>query len=902
MDRSSLALVTDREAEVLSQLAAGRSNAQIAGVLHISVRTVETHVSSLLRKLGASGRAELAQLAGPQASEPVGRPGLVVGLPSGRGTFVGRQADRDAVLSALDDCRLVSVVGPGGMGKTRLAAIVASETERQFPAGAAFVDLVPVQPGLVAEAVASVLDVSELPGQELSRAIAGHLGAGRFLLVLDNCEHLIDDVGALIGALLDHCPHLTVFATTRQRLGLPDERVVHLGPLPAEPDGVRLFLDRARSGDPDLELDRPVVADICEHLDGMPLAIEIAAARAPSLGQDGLRAAIGDQVRLLRGARGVAARHESLDAVMDWSYDLLDEEERSMLRGLSVFAGSFDLAAAASVGGAPDDVTAADLLGRLVDHSLVVRATSAGSTRWRLLETVRAFAEARLGEAERTDLNARHLTWAIATSTRLEESLEGAWVSDFDAVVDDLRGALARASDGPDAAARRLARSLAHLAFARGYHREARQHYLAAARLTADDREAFDDIRTGADVAIAGSDSPAGIELLMLAAERVGGRGNEAAGAWASAVETQIRFGYEYGSDGMPEQRSELLTTARREADPDDPVVQALIAIARAWHEGGLVRTDLAQTAVSDARDSGDRIVTLRALDVLSATLINQGRLKDALEVAGDRLSVVGDLPRHLPAAATEISDTFHVAINIAVSTGELEVASDFLDRAEVEDPTSNPYVTIPRRIAVFVLTGRYAEAVEQGDELWRAWQRDGTDRRWLAPAFNLTALAHGLSDDGRFDQWRDRTSMVAMADSAPTDWMTTRVAFVDARTALHTGDLGAARQLVENTFATSPDGDGRSDAYARATGAELAVAAGLADAEERISAAGRYAEQNRWAAATLARARGRLHGNREELEAAATAYGQIGAEFERAYTLELMGQEGLTYAGKDGR
>ncbi len=892
MARSSAALVTDREAEVLTQLAAGRSNAQIANVLHISVRTVETHVSSLLRKLDASDRRQLAELAGPQVSAPAGRPGLVVGLPNGRGTFVGRQADRDAVLGALDDGRLVSVVGPGGMGKTRLAAVMAAETQGQFPAGAVFVDLVPVRPGLVAEAVASALDVSELPGQELIRTIAGHLGSGRFLLILDNCEHLIDDVGAVIGALLDQCPHLTVLATTRLRLGLPDERLVQLGPLPAEPDGVRLFLDRARAGDPDLELDRVVVADICDHLDGMPLAIEIAAARAASLGQDGLRAAIGDQVRLLRGARGVAARHASLTAVMDWSYDLLEEDERSMLRGLSVFAGSFDLESAASVTGVPSQIAAADLLGRLVDHSLVVRVTSAGATRWLLLETVRAFADATIGEAEQAELTARHLTWAIGTATRLEESLEGSWVSDFDAVVDDLRAALARTPAEPGAASRRLARCLAHLAFARGNNREARQHYLAAADRAADDREAFDDLRTAADVAIAGSDTPIGIELLTLAADRVGGQGNDAASAWAAAVETQIRFGYEYGTDGLPEHRSELLTAAEREADPKDPVVGALIATARAWHEGGLLRTDLAQTALSMARESKDPIVTLRALDVLSATMVKNGRLQDALEVAHDRLGLVGDLSWHVPAAATEISDTFHVAINVAVATGELAVASEFLDRADVDDPRANPYATIPRRIAVLVFTGHYEAAIEQGDELWQAWQRDGTARRWLAPAFNLTALAHGLTDDhDQFEQWRTRTATVAMADSTPTDWMTARLAFVDARMALHTGDLAAAAELVEGTFAASPVGDGRSDGYARATGAELAAAAGLSDAEERISAAAPYAEENRWAAATLARARGRLHDSREELEAAAAAYGQIGAESERAYTFDLIAQ-----------
>jgi predicted ATPase/DNA-binding CsgD family transcriptional regulator len=889
MDRSSLPSVSDREAEVLGHLAAGRSNAQIAHVLHISVRTVENHVSSLLRKLGAGDRHELAALAGPQASVPGGGPGQVAGLPRGRSTFVGRQPDRAAIVGALDDHRLVSVVGPGGMGKTRLATVVAAESARGFAAGAAFVDLVPVRPGLVAEAVASVLGVSELPDQEVSGTIAGHLGTGRFLLMLDNCEHVVDEVGTLVGTLLDRCPHLVVLATSRERLGLPDERLVRLGPLPTDPDGVRLFLDRARAGDPDLELDREVVADICDHLDGMPLAIEIAAARASSLGQDGLRAAISDHVRLVNGARGVPPRHTSLNTVMDWSYDLLDDAERSMLRGLSVFAGSFDLASVAWVTGAPDTAAAADLLGRLVDSSLVVRATTTGSTRWRLLETVRAFADAKTRGAERSDLVARHLRWAIGTATRLEEALDGSWLTEFDAVVDDLREAFARSPAAPDPAGRELARKLAHLTFARGYLREARELYVAAAARAADDGQAFDDLRDAADVAIAGSDVQAGVDLLMLAARRVGDHGNDAAAAWAAAVETQVRFGYEYRGAGAPDHRSELLEAARREADPDDPVVTALIATARAWHEGGLRRTDPARTAVAGARASGDPIVTLRALDVLSATLIEQGRLHDALEVAGDRLSLLRGLPRHRPAAATEISDTFQVAINLAVSTGELAIAGEFLDRAEVEDPTSNPYIAIPRRIAVLALTGRFAAAIDQGAELWDAWRRDGTDRRWLAPAFNLVALAHGLSGDGQHGEWLERTSMVAMADRVPTDWMTVRAAFVRARIALHTGDLTAAPQLVDSAFAAPPGWAHRSDGYARATGAELAVAAGLADAEERIRAAEPYAAENRWAAATLARARGRLLGRWEDLEAAATSYAEIGAEFERTSTLQLI-------------
>ncbi|MGH3386510.1 MAG: LuxR C-terminal-related transcriptional regulator, partial [Nocardioidaceae bacterium] len=871
MERSTPS-VTDREAEVLTQVSAGRSNAQIGHALHISVRTVENHVSSLLRKLGAADRQELAALAGPRPPRPGHPPGELAEVPHGRGTFVGRGPDQTAVLRGFDDHRLVTVVGPGGMGKTRLAAVVATEAAPRFPAGGAFVDLVPVRPGSVAAAVANVLGVSELPDQELSTTIAGRLGAGRFLLVLDNCEHAVDDVATLVGSLLDRCPNLTVLAASRQRLGLPDERLVRLGPLPTDPDAIRLFLDRARAADPDLELDRAIVAEVCDHLDGMPLALELAAARAPSLGQDGLRAAIGDLVRLLSGGRGAEARHVSIHAVMDWSYALLDDEERSMLRGLSVFASSFDLASVASVAGftgAPDEATAADLLGRLVDSSLVVRAPAATATRWRLLETVRAFAGAKVEAAERTDLIARHLRWATTTATGLDDLLEQSpdeWRAAFDAVVDDLREALARSSASPDPTARGLARALAHLSFARGYHREARGHWLAAAARTADCHEAFDDLCQAADVAIAGSDTLGGVVLLMDAARRVDDRGNRAAGAWARALETQIRFGYEYRALDAAERRSALAAAAVGEADPHDPVVTALVATARAWHEGDLESTDLARDAVDLARETRDPVVLLRALDALSATLINHGRLRDALDVAGERIALLAGLPRHVPAAATEISDSFQVAINLAVSTGELAEASAFLERAEVDDPTPNPYVAIPRRIAVLALTGRLAAAIAEGDELWEAWQRDETDRRWLAPAFNLVALAHGLSDDGHYELWRARTSTVAAPDGAPTDWMRVRAAFVDARTALHTGDLASAQPLVDNAFASPLGWAHRSDGYARAAGAELAVTAGLADAEDRIDEATPYVAQNRWAAAVLARARGRLHNSHDEL------------------------------------
>ncbi|GAB3892591.1 hypothetical protein GCM10029964_067640 [Kibdelosporangium lantanae] len=358
---------------------------------------------------------------------------------------------------------MVTLLGPGGVGKTRLA--IAAATAASFPFGGAFVDLVPVAGQFVAQAVAAAMGVAESPQRSLTDAITERLGRGPSLLVLDNCEHLLDSVTEFADLVLTACSGVRVLVTSRERLRVPSERTIPVGPLPAA-DAEALFHDRAMAADPNYAGDADAVADVCARLDGLPLTIELAAARWASLGATGLLAGLADHLRLLSGGRGVDARHRSLRAVLEWSHGLLDPDEQRLLRSLSVFAGPFDLTGIAAVTG-DEPAAVADLLGRLVDKSLVVAEPSTG--RWRLLATVRAFARDRLRAAGADeDLRARHLAWAAATAATLAEQ-------DFDLIADDLRAALWSCPPGRDRAAHTLARDLGRLTYLRRFLGEARK-------------------------------------------------------------------------------------------------------------------------------------------------------------------------------------------------------------------------------------------------------------------------------------------------------------------------------------------------------------------------------------------------------------------------------------------
>ncbi len=905
--------MSQREAEVLGALGAHLSNAQIAGRLHISVRTVESHVSSLLRKFGVTDRRELAELAQTVLAPEADRPAAPAGLPAQWTSFVGRANERDAILAALKASRLVSLVGPGGVGKTRLAVEIAREAAPSYPSGCAFVDLVPVAEGFVTQAVATLLGVTEEPGQLLDKAVLDHLAAGRWLLVLDNCEHLLAVAAAFAERLLASCPGVTVLATSRERLAAGGERTVPVKPfsLPddpgdaAESDATALFIDRARAVAPDFAADRAAVGELCARLDGMPLAIELAAARSASLGLAGLRSGLDDRLRLLAGGRGFDARHHSLRAVIAWSHDMLDDDERAVFRRLSVFCGGFDLDAASAISsdGAPGVL--ADLVGRLADKSLLTSAGGPGG-RWRMLETVRAYGLEQLAASgEEAATRERHLRWAAETAVSLEGRAEKdkGWRADFDQVADDLRAALGSAAGpGPDGLGHRLARSLGHLAYARRFLAEAVGHYEAAATRAPDPGQGAADMQAAAYVALAAGRGDVAFRLLLAAADRALAAGDDGtrAAALAYAVTVADRFTASSPEEVPHEDLCHLLETAARAAPPGDVAVAALLAAARAWNARGEKESpdpDMAAEALTVARRSGDPVLISGALAAVVAAAREAGQLRENYRLIRERAMLLDRLSRHDPRAGAEIVDTIHAAANSAAIAGELPEALASARRGQGDSIlVGRQDMTLGMDVVPLVLQGKFDEALSHAAVMWDAWQREAPSAsRWIALASHAAILAHGLrGDEEGCRLWRARVGeLTSRADPAANRALAGFVAFADARIALHRGHLEqAVRATADLGIGSGPWFGARHlqyDSFALAIAVEAAVIQRAPDAAQRLTDAAPAAAENRWAAACLARADGRRTGNTASLEEALAGWEHLEARFERAITLLLI-------------
>jgi predicted ATPase/DNA-binding SARP family transcriptional activator len=384
-------------------------------------------------------------------------------LPTPLTTFVGRQFELNDVERLLEGSRLVTLTGVGGTGKTRLAIEVAMRRPLERPNGVVFVDLAPLSdPSLVVSHIGTVFDLSEHGRTSIVDQLIGRLRDEELLLVLDNCEHVRTVCAELVVALLTRCAGLRILATSREPLGVAGEvdysvPPLALPPLEAEIDDLRsseavaLFLARAREARPRLEeTDEAltVAARIVRDLDGLPLALELAAARAKALSLEEIATALADRFRFLVSWRRMTpARHRTLEGAMDWSYDLLSNEERLFLVSLSVFAGGFSRAAATDVCLGGQDIRAVQLLGRLVDASLVVADEQDSEMRYRLLETVRQYGAARLDELpDALSVRARHAAFfkslAKASWVGIRRDEQRVWMDCLGRDQDNIRSAL----------------------------------------------------------------------------------------------------------------------------------------------------------------------------------------------------------------------------------------------------------------------------------------------------------------------------------------------------------------------------------------------------------------------------------------------------------------------------
>ncbi|MBV8350191.1 MAG: adenylate/guanylate cyclase domain-containing protein, partial [Mycolicibacterium sp.] len=377
------------------------------------------------------GPRRLRDLPTPVGVFQVRAPGLRTDFPAWRAleagpgnlrlattSLIGRESEVGEIEAVVKAHRLVTLTGVGGVGKTRLALEVAARLADEFPDGVWFFELAAVtDPSAVPDAVAAVLGITQQPGKTVTESVAAALEGRVRLLVLDNCEHVVDSVADLVEAILAASATVTILATSREGLGVSDEQLRRVPSLDVtsgtESAAVDLFVDRAQGVVSDFSLAQPgeadAVVEICRRLDGIPLAIELAASRMASMTAIEVRDRLDQRFRLLVGSRRGLERHHTLRHAVAWSYDHLDDAEKTLLERCSVFAGGFDLESACAVMGSDDDFATLDLLDALVRKSLLVADRSSGRTRFSMLETIRQFAEEQLvvrGEA--SEIRAAH--------------------------------------------------------------------------------------------------------------------------------------------------------------------------------------------------------------------------------------------------------------------------------------------------------------------------------------------------------------------------------------------------------------------------------------------------------------------------------------------------------------
>ncbi|MCZ4557390.1 LuxR C-terminal-related transcriptional regulator [Rhodococcus maanshanensis] len=902
--------ISAREAEVLALVGEHLSNAEIGARLFISVRTVESHVSSLLRKLEVPDRRALAQRASEPAHTDRSHPAPV--LPAPLTSFIGRKLERAELTAMVKNDRQVTAVGPGGVGKTRLALTVAAELAEEYSDGVWFVDLVPITSpdiSVVAGTVGLALGLGEQPGRGMDESVLAALADRHALLVLDNCEHVRDGVALFIERLLAACPRVTVLATSRARLMVPFERAYTVPPMSltgdGESDAVALFMDRAAAGSwPPNHALREQVAAFCGGLDGMALAIELAAARWTTLGLDGLSDGLSDQLRMLAGGARTDDRHRSVRAALDWSHALLEPDDRVLLRRLSVFMKSFTVAAAAEVTASEKGVVA-DGLARLAEQSLLVVIASPTGTQYRALETIRQYGMERLVEAgERDEVRSLHLRWCLAEAADLAV-VRADWRARFDAVADDLRAALAWVADRPAqrAEAYGLARQLAELTFTRHLIGESQQRYEQAAAL-ADEAAAASMFRQAAAVAgcrMRGDDMYRLNRAAADAAKRAGDTAGAAADL-ATAATNAYRFASKFVRTLPPEEAIALIAEARELAG-DDQAAEAAVALAEAGRglteafgaaegasDDAVAETIArAERAVELAHRTGDPLAESAALDTLTGAQSWAGDAFAAAATARRRITLLASAPP-TPTGTHELIDALGEATEAGLGVGDLPGARRWA-RQLADHPmlVEVGHRATSQLLVADALAGNVDEVLTRSARFLEAWQRSGRPTgSVLGAAVAGVGMIHGLrDDDGARREWAEVMDQLA----TPAEHAYGYRAVYDSMLLLHNGDAGEALERM----APEPGEVWRWVTWVWlhwyvALRAEATVLTGSPDAADRLAEARTIVACNPVAGAIVERAEAMLARDRERLLATADAFDAAGCRYQSARTRVLAG------------